>query len=168
MEAQRSCHGTKLGSLHVGTVEYPGLYKGSCRICIWWMRWLFEAHSLWWEAFLSLDAARRALVLPQLNVLMLHGRPYSLWGVDGEWFAGKCEGVGWGGKLWLVCKKNKDFKRKQKVPSVISSLLPASFALLFSFSKYELNIRFLNSIFIIPSLLGPLFFLYIRMLISDL
>lgn len=32
------------------------------------MSWLFETHSLWRDALLSLDAGRRSLVLPQLEM----------------------------------------------------------------------------------------------------
>ena len=51
------------------------------------MNWLFEAHSLWRDTLLSLDTDQRALVLPQSRMgqtlLIPHGKPYPLWGVDG-------------------------------------------------------------------------------------
>lgn len=57
------------------------------------MSWLFGTHPLGRGALLSLDAVGRGLILPQLNVtgffFTLHGRSYSLEGVDEGWVMGE-------------------------------------------------------------------------------
>lgn len=104
--------------LHVGhsCVAWSVWGASGCgtRIYPWCTSWLFGAHSLGWNALLSLDIAGRDLVLPQLTLPGFSGSPWeaipflrSERGVGGlgRKKVGKQE-EGKEGEVWFVCKMN--------------------------------------------------------------
>lgn len=82
---------TKLGPLHVedscGLVYLRGPWRWYQDLS-WCMGELDGAHSLWWDAMVTLNAGDKDLVLPQLNVLDI---------VDSLWKTLPFKRSGWGG-----------------------------------------------------------------------
>ena len=80
-----SLHGTEQGPLHVSNSCMAWAVRGApssgTRIYPWCVNWLFGAHSLWWDALLSLDAGGgrtwSSLNLVCQTLLTPHGRPYA-------------------------------------------------------------------------------------------
>lgn len=68
-----------LGALHLSRSSTASsaceTTNSGFRIYPWCMFWLCWTHSLWWDAFLNIDARRRILVLSQLNNAKICGLP---------------------------------------------------------------------------------------------